>query len=442
MGEAKMSRQPDGQENQAGFPSGFPPRAARIGLLVVLGFTVSCSEEAPKPTFIKPVKTVVFGGAGASTIRSFPGTVQAAQQARLSFRVAGPLIQLPLFEGQEVGRGTLLARIDPRDYQTAVRNLEARVADLKAQYQAMQVARPEDIRALEAGLTGMQARLLEAEATLRRYRRLYENDNVAKAEYDQRRASRDVAEADVQTAKETLKAARDGARPEDLEAMEARIRAMEAELARARDELQDTTLRAPYDGLVAEVYAENFEFVPARQHILSLQDVTVVEVVTQIPESLVARARREKAKPDLFARFEALPGQEFAARITEVSGQADPVTRTYAVTLQVNQPEEGNILAGMTAEISSRKGVQEDAVATLPVSAVVPDERGNYSVWIVEEDSMLSRRVPVEVGDLTGDAAIILAGLEPGDRVITAGASSITSGQQVRLITDELRERR
>ena len=64
----------------------------------------------------------------------------------------------------------------------------------------MQSARPEDIRAVEASLTGAQARLLEAEATLRRYRRLYENDNVAKAEYDQRRASRDVAEADVRTA--------------------------------------------------------------------------------------------------------------------------------------------------------------------------------------------------------------------------------------------------
>ncbi len=55
---------------------------------------------------------------------------------------------------------------------------------------------------------------------------------------------------------------------------------------------------------------------------------------------------------------------------------------------------------------------------------------------------MLSRQVPVDVGDLTGDAAIILAGLESGDRIITAGASAITPCQQVRLITDELRERR
>ena len=427
------------------FGSGLRSRSAGTGmsLLVLLAFTASCTQEPPQATFIKPVKTVVFGGPGLSTTRSFPGTVQAVQKARLSFRVPGPLTDLPVFEGQRVTRGSLLAQIDPRDYETAVRNLEARVADLKAQYKAMQVARPEDIRALEAGLAGAEASLLEAEATLRRYRRLYENDNVAKAEFDQRRASRDVAQAQVQRAQENLRIAQEGARPEDLEAMEARIRAMEADLARARDQLADTALRAPYDGIVAEVYTENFEFVQAQQQVLSLQDISVVEVVTQIPEALVARAWRARAaEPDLTARFEGLPGQEFAARLTEIAGQADPVTRTYAVTVQVRQPEEGNILAGMTAEISARKSVQEEGVATVPVSAVLAGERGSYFVWVVEEGSMLSRQVPVEVGDLTGDAAIILAGLESGDRIITAGASAITPGQQVRLITDELRERR
>ena len=440
-----MKRQPDNQDKRMSFRSGLRSRSAGAGisLLVLLVLSPSCAEELTQPKVVKPVKTAVFGGSGLSETRSFPGTVQAAQQARLSFRVAGPLIELPLFEGQEVKRGSVLARIDPRDFRTNLRNLEARVADLKAQYQAMQSARPEDIRAVEASLTGAQARLLEAEATLRRYRRLYENDNVAKAEYDQRRASRDVAEADVRAAAETLNVAREGARPEDLQAMEARIRAMEADQARARDQLEDTTLRAPYDGIVAEVYTENFEFIQAQQQVLSLQDITIVEVVAQIPEVLVAQAKGSgAAEPDLIAHFEGLPGQEFPARLTEIAGQADPVTRTYAVTLQVAQPEEGNILAGMTAEISSRKPLREQTASTLPVSAVVPGIQGGYYVWVVDEDSMETRQVTVEVGDLTRDRAIVLGGLEVGDLVITAGASAISAGQQVRLISDELRERR
>ena len=76
------------------------------------------------------------------------------------------------------------------------------------------------------------------------------------------------------------------------------------------------------------------------------------------------------------------------------------------------------------------------------MSAVVPGNQGDYYVWVVDEDSMETRRVSVEVGDLTRDRAIVLAGLEVGDRVITAGASTISAGQQVRLITGELRNRR
>ena len=76
------------------------------------------------------------------------------------------------------------------------------------------------------------------------------------------------------------------------------------------------------------------------------------------------------------------------------------------------------------------------------MSAVVPGIQGGYYVWVVDEDSMETRQVTVEVGDLTRDRAIVLGGLEVGDLVITAGASAISAGQQVRLISDELRERR
>ena len=365
-----------------------------VGSLVWLALT-SCSETIPEETVVRPVKTVIFGGeATRSVARSFPGRVQAAQQARLSFRVAGPLIELPVFEGQQVAEGQVLARIDPRDYQTAVSNLQARVADLKAQYEAMKQARPEDIRALEAALTGAQARLLEAEATLRRYRRLYENDNVAKAEYDQRRAARDVAAADVRTAEESLAVGREGARPEDLQAMEARIQAMNAELRRATDQLADTTLRAPYDGIVAEVFVENFEFIQAQQQVLSLQDVTIVEVVAQVPEALVARSRQQEAPLELVARFESLPGREFPARLTEVAGQSDPVTRTFEVTCSFDAPSDVNILPGMTAKlIVSGVGAKSTGGAIrLPSQAVVAADDGSSFVWVVDPGSMKGGR--------------------------------------------------
>ena len=262
-------------------------KAALVGFVTLL-VLAGCQQEVEQEPVVKPVKTIVLGQSAEGGGRIFPGIVQATQRARLSFRVSGPLVQLPINQGQRVSRGALLAQIDPRDFETQVKNLEARIANLRAQRRAMDSARPEDIRRLEAGLAATQARLLEANATFRRYQRLYENDNVSKAEYDQRRAARDVAEADVSSSEEALKIGRIGAREEDVQAMEAQIRALEAQLQQANDSLRDTSLRAPYDGIVAERYVENFEYVRAQQEIVNLQDISIVEIVAQIPETIVA----------------------------------------------------------------------------------------------------------------------------------------------------------
>ena len=408
-----------------------------LGLFLLSG----CAELPPETEVVKPVKTLVLGGKAEGGARVFPGIVQAAQRARLSFRVSGPLTRFPVTQGQRVSRGALLAQIDPRDYETAVRNLEARLANLKAQLRAMQAARPEDIRSAEANLAAARARLLEADATLRRYERLYESDNVSKAEYDQRRAARDVTEAEVSRVDEGLTIARSGARAEDIDAMNAQIRSMEAQLAQAQDQLTDTNLRASYDGIVAETYVENFEFVQAQQQILSLQDVSVVEIVAQIPENVVARGRRDRF-PEFLARFESLPGREFGAQVTEIATEADPVTRTYAVTFQTPQPAEGNIFGGMTAEVLLRQAAGGDLVFNVPVSAVFTDENGDQCLWTLDEQFMTVRKAAVQVGQLVGESATILGGVGGGQKIVTAGASYLSEGQKVREITDELRERR
>jgi len=223
--------------------------------------------------------------------------------------------------------------------------------------------------------------------------------------------------------------------------MEAQIRAMQAQLNQASDQLKDTSLQAPFDGILAERYAENFEFVQAQQAILSLQDVSIVEVVAQIPEGLLARAKQE-VLPEFTVHFESLPGLEFDAEPTEVAAEADPVTRTYAVTFQTPQPEAGLILAGMTAEVLLKGRSEGESVFNVPVSAVFTDEMGQQSVWIVEEQSMTVGKARVEVGALVGDSVALLSGVSPGQSIVTAGASFLAEGQKVREITDELRERR
>ncbi len=415
-----------------------------LAILLALGglSAAGCGEEtvvAEPP--VRPVKTVVLGDTEATGGRVFPGTLRAAERAKLSFRVSGPLVEFPVTEGMKVAKGQLLAQIDPRDFETAVRNIEAGIAGLRAQRKAMEQARPEDIRRLQADLAAAKARLLEADATFRRYQRLYENGNVSKAEYDQRRAARDVAEAQLQAAEEALQIALKGARPEDIDAMDARIRAAEARLERARNDLEDTALRAPYAGIVAETFVENFEFVQAQQPVLSLQNIEIMELVAQIPETVVAKWRKETL-PNFYATFPALPAAKVPAKATEIAAEADPMTRTYSVIFQVRQPKEGLILAGMTGEVH----VQAEGAAALgfsvPVAAVFTDENGDACVWLLDNSTMTVRKAKVQVGEMAGESVMLLSGVKQGDTVITAGASYLTEGQKVREIVSELRERR
>lgn len=251
-------------------------RLATVGAAAVL-LALGCAEPPAEEAAVKPVKTIVGGESARSGGRVFPGVVRASQRAKLAFRVSGPLARLPAFAGKRVVKGSLLAQIDPRDFAARVEGSEAELAALQAQRKAMDSARPEDIRRLEANLSAAKASLIEADATFRRYQRLYENNNVSRAEFDQRRARRDISEADLRSSEETLRIGRFGARVDDIEAMDARLRSADAALRQARNSLEDTSLRAPYDGIVAELHAENFEHVQARQEILSLQDVSTVE---------------------------------------------------------------------------------------------------------------------------------------------------------------------
>jgi multidrug efflux pump subunit AcrA (membrane-fusion protein) len=110
----------------------------------------------------RPVATFLVGQ-GLTSRLTFPGTVQAADRAELAFRVSGPLVELPVVEGDLVEQGQLIARIDPRDYQIAV-------AQAKASFD-------------------------QAVADAARFKRLYEREAVALAELEVRIALRDVSEA-------------------------------------------------------------------------------------------------------------------------------------------------------------------------------------------------------------------------------------------------------
>jgi RND family efflux transporter MFP subunit len=339
-------------------------------LLLPLVVLSGCKDkqEVEKVEPIKPVKLMSVQSGQQEMQMSLPGKVRAAKRSELSFKVSGPLQELPIEEGQVVKKGDLVAQILKRDFETAVS--EAR------------------------------ARELEAEQQYNRYKELYAKRQVSKADFDRYRASRDVARA---------------------------------QLADARNALKDTSLVAPFDGVIAKRYVENFQKVTEKEPIAYLQLIDELEILVDVPELLMAQFKLA-GSATITAEFESTPGNEYELSVKEYSTDADPATQTYQMVLAMAQPEEANILPGMTAKVTVLAG---DGVAKttilIPAIAVLNDPDGSEYVWVFDRESKTVSKTKVSIGPLEGSKNVaVTEGLEGGEEIVIAGVTKLQEGTQVR----------
>jgi RND family efflux transporter MFP subunit len=206
--------------------------------------------------------------------------------------------------------------------------------------------------------------------------------------------------------------------------------------------LSDTRLVAPFAGEIGRRLVDNFVNVQAKEGVVILQDLTTLEVLVTIPEQDWARARPGLTREERTAlitpmvSLTMIPGREFPARIKEIATVADPVTRTFEVIAEMDNPEDVSILPGMTANVrvtvSGGSPVTTDAASySIPANAVLADAEGNSTVWKVDPNSMTVSRAMIQLGDVSGNQVRVLAGLNPGDRIATSGVHKLREGMQV-----------
>jgi len=345
-----------------------------------------CAEEqAPEKEVVRPVRAAKVADPGQLKGRKWPGRASATQEVELSFRVAGPLITLPVNIGDVVKQGDIVARIDPRDFEVNVRNIQGQVE-----------------RA--------QATLRRASSDLGRLESIYKQDPGA------------TSEAAIDRARQIRESAR------------AEVHSIKASLTSAKDKLAYTNLKAPFDGIVVTKYVDNFEDVRAKAPVMRIVDDSRIEMVINIPENLIGYSAQIE---HVWAEFDAIPGVEIESSIKEVGTEASETTRTYPVTLIMDQPENVKILPGMAGkawgQMKDRPGV---SAVRVPISATFTEtEGGKTYVWVIDESSWTVSRRAVETGELANLGIHIDSGLEPGEWVATAGVNFLQEGQKVRILS-------
>lgn len=201
--------------------------------------------------------------------------------------------------------------------------------------------------------------------------------------------------------------------------------------------LADTVLKAPFDGVIAARWVENHEHVEDKKPIVSIQDISFVEVVMQIPERIIARHGVNGLK-DVSVRFDADESRWYEAALREFSTQADEVTRTYELVVGIKPPDEIEVLSGMTATvrtvISPRQPLapRNGIYTIVPSTSVFTDTDGVSYVWLIDDDKQVPEKVRVNTGEPRNDGIEIRAGLFPGQRVAVAGVHSLKEDMRVR----------
>lgn len=301
------------------------------------------------------------------------GSVEARRASVVASEVPGLVVELSVREGDEVSRGEPLAHLRRRNLELV---LAARQADLK-----------------EA-----EARLALAVRNRERAEDLYASEVVSRQRLDDA-----VSE---------------------FTALTGRVESLKAEIARVEDDLERSTIRAPYDGVVVAEHAELGEWIGVGQPVVELVDLATLEVVLEVPERYFGGLEEGVAAR---ITFEALPEVEVTGRLAAIIPRAHPEARTFPVKVRFPNPAD-RVGAGMLAQVDLPVGEPYRAVV-VPKDAVV--RRGERTVVYRVADGA-AREVAVETGGGSGAWVEVRGPFEVGDRVVTRGNERLRDGQPIR----------
>jgi RND family efflux transporter MFP subunit len=338
--------------------------------LIFLG---GCEQPVADPRTADTLVRLVSVEPASSAERALTGTVAARVQSDLGFRVSGKIIERLVDTGQVIKAGTPLYRIDATDYEHAITAQLGNVAAAKA-------------------------RLIQAAADEKRYRRLLPSGAVSASEYD------------------ATKAAADSAR--------ALLDAAQAQLKVAQDESQYSTLVADSDGTVVETLAEPGQVVSAGQIVASIAHVGPREASVSLPET-VRPAIGSAAQATLYGRDTRWP-----ARLRQLSDAANPLTRTYEARY-VLEGDAATAPLGATVIILLPNDHAAGRTA-VPLGAL-RDEGQQAGVWVFDEKTSTVAFRPVRIDQVGAETAILSSGVSVGERIVALGAHLLHEGQRVRV---------
>jgi len=447
-------------------------------------FTTACQSEATKQPVAQaaaaeeekviPVEVAEVRTGPMVLVLSYAGTLQAKDNLNIIPGANGRIESVLVEVGDEVKAGDPIAIVEDDTYLVQLKQAEAALTNAKLNLAKMELgSRPEEIAAAQAAVqlaraavndvanvndderTRAAADLARAEAELKAAQAEYDKiawagdvgrtpqairleqatigyqNALAKYNLDTNPSDSQLAPMMLQLANAELALAlkKQPYRQIDFESARVAIQQAEAALEMANIQLGEVVIKAPFDGVVADLNVSKGSRVSPQSSVAQFISKEI-EVVVNVPESRIGQL---KTGQNAALQITAYPGQEFPGVVTSIAPVANANTRTFEVKIT---PVKGmNLLrSGMYANASV---LAEEKQQTLlaPRAAIVTSSEQPV-VYVVRSDNIVEQR-PVTTGLSDEQNMEILAGLKAGEIVVTAGQSSLTDGTKVEVVSNE-----
>jgi RND family efflux transporter MFP subunit len=362
----------------------------RKGMLALMAacliwMTAGCSKSKAKEEVKVPVKVVKVDLGNVTQLLAYSGEIQAEYEVKVFAKIPDRIEKFYVDIGSRVGVGTPLAKIYAATLEQGVRQAEGGLAAVRAQ---------------EAN---MAAEFVRAE-------KLYKENAMSKQQYDAVRTQCDAAKAQLQQA--------------------------EAAAASIRDQLDETTVKAPISGIIGERYYEAGDMANPAMPLVRIVRMERVKLIIQAAEQDLGRLALGQ---ETEFRVKSYPNQVFKGYIQKISPVLDPMTRMARVEVLAANPGY-KLKPGMFAEAEVKTGVLKNVV-TVPRYAAIENTSmetiegkdrvvKNYFVFVVGDSGKAIQR-SIDVSYVNQVNIAVKSGLKLGETIVVSGQNNLRDGMTV-----------
>lgn len=359
---------------------------ALLFIIIASVFCTACENEQNKK--IRPVAVYALKESDKEFVVKFPSLVEAGNEAILSFKVAGPIVEFPYEVGAFVEKGQVLVRLDERDYGVQQKSSE------------------EKMLAAQNAYAGAKAQADNARKQFARLEALYKENALAKKKFDEAKAMFEGARAKEKAAFASYQEAKQG-------------------YINSGNQKADTMLLAPYNGYIKRKFVDVGTVVSTAMPVLSFSSDGRKKVQINISQNDMQYFSKN---PQCFFVHK---DKKYTLTLQTIGKVKQSFELVYPVVFYIENDDD--LLVGSEGTVYIYYINDNVRALHVPVEAVFEKNAQSY-VWNYH-DSIVSLK-PVHILRAEENGQVIVEGLELGDIIVTKGVHDLLDGQEVRILED------